>query len=60
MSLQSEYLMTSKLQLGFKKHYSTIMCSTLRVETVEYYLSNNSSVYVPLIDASKAFDILCH
>ena len=36
------------------------MCSTLLVETVEYYVSNNSTVYVLLIDASKAFDRLCH
>ena len=34
MSLQSEYLMTSKLQFGFKEHSSNIMCSTLLVETV--------------------------
>ena len=60
MSLQSEYLMTSELQFGFKEHSSTIMCSTLLVETVEYYGSNNSTVYVLLIDASKAFDRLCH
>ena len=32
------------------------MGSTLLVETVEYYVSNNSSVYVILIDASKEFD----
>ena len=57
MSLQSEYLMTSELQFGFKEHSSTIMCSTL---LVEYYVSNNSSVYVLLIDTSKAFDRLCH
>ena len=60
MSLQSKYLMTSELQFGFKEHSSTIMCSTLLVETVEYYVSNNSTVYVLLIDASKAFDRLCH
>ena len=36
------------------------MCSTLLVETVEYYVSNNSTVYVLLIDASKTFDKLCH
>ena len=60
MSLQSEYLMTSELQFGFKEHSSTIMCSTLLIETVEYYVSNNSTVYVLLIDASKAFDRLCH
>ena len=60
MSIQSEYLMTSELQFGFREHFSTIMCSTLLVETVEYYVSNNSSVYVLLIDASKAFDRLYH
>ena len=60
MSLQSENLMTSEIQFGFKEHSSTIMCSTLLVETVEYYLSNNSTVYVLLIDASKAFDRPCH
>ena len=32
--LQSEYLMTSELQFAFKEHYSTIMCSTLLVETI--------------------------
>ena len=60
MSLQYEYLVTSELQFGFKEHYSTIMCSTLLVETVEYYVSNNPSVYILLIDTSKAFDRLCH
>ena len=28
MPLQSQYLMTSKLQFGFKEHSSTIMCNT--------------------------------
>ena len=60
MTLQSEYLMTLELQFGFKEHSSTVMCSTLLVETVEYYVSNKSTVYVLLIDASKAFDRLCH
>ena len=60
MSLQYEYLMTSELQFRFKEYYSSIMCNTLLVETVEHYVSDNSSVYVLLIDASKAFDRLCH
>ena len=46
MSLQSEYLMTSELQFGFEEHSSTIMCSTLLVETVEYYVSNYSTVFL--------------
>ena len=36
------------------------MCSTLLVETVEYYVSNNYTIYVLLIDAAKAIDRLCH
>ena len=58
MSLQSEHLMTSELQFDFKEHSSTIMWSTLLVEIVEYYVSNNSTVYVLLIDVSKEFDRL--
>ena len=60
MSLQSGYLMTSELEFGFNEHFFTIMCSTLLVETVEYYVSNNSPVHFLLIDVSKAFDRLCH
>ena len=36
------------------------MCSTALTETIEYYVSKNSAVYVLLIDASKAFDRVCH
>ena len=56
MSLHTDYLMTSELQFGFKEHSSAIMCSTLLVETVQYYVSDNSTVYVLL----KAFDRLYH
>ena len=52
--------MTSELQFDFKEHYSTIMCTTLLVVTVKYYVSNNSSVYVLLTNASKAIDRLFH
>ena len=55
MSLQSEYLMTSKLQFNFKEHSFTIKYNTLLVEN---YISNNYTVYVLLIDTSKAFDRL--
>ncbi len=60
LATQSEYLKTSDMQFGFKQHSSTIMCSTVLIETVEYYINNNSTVYVLLIDASKAFDRVCH
>ena len=60
LSTESELLKTSDMQFGFKAHSSTVMCSTVLIETVEYYVSKNSSVYVLLIDASKAFDRVCH
>ena len=36
------------------------MFVSLLVKTVEYYVSNNFTLYVLLIEASKAFDRLCH
>ena len=57
---QTEHLKTSDLQFGFKNKSSTVMCSTALIETVEYYVDSGSPVYVLLIDASKAFDRVCH
>ena len=57
---QVEHLYTSELQFGYKIKSSTVMCSTALTETIEYYVSKNSAVYVLLIDASKAFDRVCH
>ena len=36
------------------------MCTTALTETIEYYVDNGSSVFVLLIDASKAFDRVSH
>jgi len=52
----SDYLITSKLQFGFKPHHSTNMCTLLLKETISYYTRNDSSVYCVLLDATKAFD----
>ena len=59
MSLQSEYLMTSKLRFGLKTllYYNVAL---YLFTTVDYYVPNNYAIYVLLIDASKAFDRLCH
>ena len=51
---QCESLMTDSLQFGLKEMSST----SLLIETIEYYTSNNSNRYVLLLDASKAFDKL--
>ena len=36
------------------------MCSTLVIETIQYFTQMQSPVYVLFIEASKAFDRLCH
>ena len=57
---QSAQLSTSDLQFGYKRNSSTVMCTTMLSETIEYYVSNNSHAFVLYIDASKAFDRVCH
>ena len=43
-------------QYGFKKSHSTVHCSFVVNEVIQYYKNNNSNVFVTLLDASKAFD----
>ena len=47
-------LITDDLQFGFKENSSTITCTQLLVETIEYYNINNTDCYMLLLDASKA------
>ena len=54
---QSECLKTCDYQFGFKPNSSTVLCSTIVIETIQYYTENSSSpVYLLLLDAFKAFD----
>ena len=54
---QSDALTTSQHQYGFKANSSTVLCSTMVNETVQYYTENGARpVYVLLLDASKGFD----
>ena len=53
---QCKSLETDNLQFGFKKHSSTVICTALLLETIEYYIENGSDCYLLLLDASKAFD----
>ena len=39
---------------------TTVMCTTMLLETIEYYVNNISAVFVLCIDAGKAFDRVCH
>ena len=45
-----------KTHLQFKENSSTITCTQLLVETIEYFNINNTDCYMLLLDASKAFD----
>ena len=53
---QCKCLHTDNLQFGFKQHSSTVICTALLIETIEYYVENGSDCYLMLLDASKAFD----
>ena len=56
LSEQGSSLETDNLQFGFKKHSSTVTCTALLMETIEYYHENGSDCYLLLLDASKAFN----
>ena len=53
---QSKSLGTDVLQFRFKKSSSTVICTSLMLETIDYYVENNTDCYLLLLDASKAFD----
>ena len=52
---QKMSLETYVLQFGFKKNSSTVFCTYMLKETIDYYNKNNYC-YLLLLDASKAFD----
>ena len=51
-----EYFLTSDSQFGFKKHLSCSHAILSVKSTVDYYSSNDSNVFLCLLDISKAFD----
>ena len=54
---QADSLATSDYQFGFKSNLSTMLCSTMLIETIQYYDENGRQpFYVLFLDASKAFD----
>ena len=64
-----EYIILEKLenqvllnvnQFGYKKNMSTTTCSFILNQTIQYYKRNGSNVYCLFLDASKAFDRVCH
>ena len=49
-------LATSSYQFAYKSGFSTSLCSFLMAETIQYYRSRGSNVYMLSLDATKAFD----
>ena len=47
---------TSDYQFAYKAGLSTSLCSFLLAETISYYRSRGSNVYMLSLDATKAFD----
>jgi len=56
MKRYNKLLNTSELQFGFKSKRSTGMCTMVLKEVIDYYVSNGSTVYCTMLDATKAFD----
>ena len=56
LKLQHASLFTDLLQFGFKPNSSTVICTSLLRNTIEYYNENGSDSYLLLLDAYKAFD----
>ena len=57
---QEESLAISNQHFGYKANLSTIMCSSLVIETIHYFESKCSAICVLYIDTSKAFDRVRH
>ena len=56
IDLIPDNMTTSDFQFGYKKGFSTSLFSFLVSETIQYYRSRGSNVYMVSLDATKAFD----
>ena len=55
-----QHLTTSANQFGSKQKYSTVICNSALKETIGYYYSTNTPVFVGFIDIKSAFDRVSH
>ena len=56
ISAQCLALNSDNLQFAYNSSCSRTQCVSVLCETIDYYLYNESAVYMCSIDASKAFD----
>ena len=50
------YIDCDQYQFGFKKGHSTTLCAGIVKQSIDYYISRGSHVFVCFIDYCKAFD----
>lgn len=60
ITLFSGYLELDDLQFAYQKDCSPSLCTWMVIETVNYFLSKGSNVYICLFDMKKAFDLISH
>ena len=60
LSVYDEFLSSSHLQFGFKRGFSTSLCTATIKNIVTNYLHRDSPVLGCFLDASKAFDLVDH
>ena len=58
--MTSNFLSSVDNQFGFKPEHSTDMCLFLSKQAISQYDTHRSPVFVPFLDASKAFDKVNH
>ena len=56
LSEESSNLVSTDLQFAYKAGFSTSQCTFNLMETITYYNQKKTSVYLVLLDASRAFD----
>ena len=53
-------LQVDTLQFSYQPNCSTTMCTWMVIETIDYFLRNNSEVFICTMDMTKAFDKVKH
>ena len=60
LTLFSDTFKIINLQFGYQKNCSTSMCTWTLLETINYFTSRGTSMFICLLDLSKAFDTIKH
>ena len=58
--LYGERLNLDELQFNYQPNCSTNMCTWMAVETIDYFVRNESELFTCAMDMSKAFDKVKH